>query len=91
MTVTERVRFLMSDQGCGVFTIEKVQPHCLLYHLGFDSLRYMELVVLLEETFNILVPDEMLDITSQTTVQEIIESVEKSILNPSHLQEVSDE
>jgi acyl carrier protein len=76
MTVSERVCLLMSEQGCGVFPIREIQVEQRLYDLGFDSLRYMELVVLLEETFNIAFPDEMLEISSQTTVKEIVETVE---------------
>lgn len=79
VTVSDKVCLLMSDQGCGVFPLQDIKLDLLLFDLGFDSLRYMELVVMLEESFNIEFPDEMLEITSQTAVKEIVMVVEKSL------------
>lgn len=81
MNVSEKVCLLMSDEGCGVFPLSEVHVERLIYDLGFDSLRYMELVVLLEETFRIAFPDEMLEISSQTTVSEIVLAVEACLKN----------
>ena len=79
MTVSEKVIHLLSDEGCGVIPIDGIQVESLLHDLGFDSLRYMELVVLLEETFQITFPDEMLEVTSDTSVKDMVETVRTCI------------
>lgn len=80
MNLLETIITLMSDQGCGIFPIQEVNGEKRLYELGFDSLRYMEFVVLLEETFEIEMPDELLEINSNTKVKDIILGI-KSCLN----------
>ncbi|MBO8162723.1 MAG: acyl carrier protein [Brevibacillus sp.] len=66
----------MSNQGCGVLPPEQIGEESKMFELGFDSLRYMELVVLLEETFAISFPDEMLEITAETTAGDIVKAVQ---------------
>jgi acyl carrier protein len=75
MRIEEKVHQLMSDKGCGLLPVKDISNDGLLFELGFDSLRYMELVVLLEETFEIAIPDELLEITPQTTVKTIVEAI----------------
>ncbi|MFC5407335.1 phosphopantetheine-binding protein [Cohnella soli] len=62
----------LSDQGCGIFPIHSITYDKTLYELGIDSLRYMDLIVWLEETFQMTVPDEMLDISAEITVKTVI-------------------
>ncbi|UFJ42402.1 phosphopantetheine-binding protein [Brevibacillus humidisoli] len=71
----ERILQLMSNEGCGLLPREQIREESRMYELGFDSLRYMELVVLLEETLEISIPDEMLEITAETTVRDIVKAV----------------
>ncbi|GAA4726391.1 acyl carrier protein [Brevibacillus fulvus] len=78
MSVREQVIRLVSNEGCGVLPAEEIHEQRSLLEIGFDSLRYMELVVLLEETFHITFPDEMLEISAETNVSEIIRAVESA-------------
>ncbi|MEC0246730.1 acyl carrier protein [Paenibacillus chitinolyticus] len=70
---------LMSDKGCGVLDSEDISASRSLYEIGFDSLRYMELVVLLEEKFSITMPDDALEITDRTKVGDIARLVEECV------------
>jgi acyl carrier protein len=79
MSLLERVLCLMSNQGCGLVPREELVAEMPLFDFGFDSLRYMELVVLIEEEFGIIIPDILLDITSSTTLVEIVDAVEKEV------------
>jgi len=76
MSIAKHVRELMSVEGCGVFPVEEVRSDKLLFDLGFDSLRFMELVVLIEETFAISFPDQLLEVGATTTVSDIVSAVE---------------
>lgn len=75
MSLNKDIYILLSDEVCGVFPTAEIRPEKSLFEIGFDSLRFMELVVLIEEKFNIAFPDEMLEITSQTKVQDIVNIV----------------
>ncbi|TYS60659.1 acyl carrier protein [Bacillus infantis] len=75
MSLDKDIYILLSDEVCGVFPTVEILPEKSLFEIGFDSLRFMELVVLIEEKFNIAFPDEMLEITSQTKVQDIVNIV----------------
>ncbi|MEK3788530.1 MULTISPECIES: acyl carrier protein [Paenibacillus] len=68
MEAGQRIIRLLSSEGCGVLPPEDITLEHRLYDLGFDSLRYMELVVLLEEEFGMEVPDSLLDVDAMTTV-----------------------
>lgn len=72
----EEILLLMSNQGCGLLPREQIAETNTMYELGFDSLRYMELVVLLEERLGISVPDELLEIRPDTTVCDIVRALQ---------------
>nr|WP_250886680.1 acyl carrier protein [Bacillus sp. SM2101] len=69
----------MSDNHCGVLPVESIDEEKTIIDVGFDSLRFMELVVLIEEEFNIEFPDDLLDIKSTTSVAEVIERIESEV------------
>jgi acyl carrier protein len=48
-----------------------------LVELGFDSLRIMELVVVLEENFSILIPDNELISSNFYSVETLLEMLER--------------
>jgi acyl carrier protein len=75
MNVHNEVIRLLSNEGCGVFTREQIDLQQKLFDIGFNSLRYMEFVVLLEESLVISLPDGLLDIRVETTVADIIRMV----------------
>lgn len=77
LNLGNQVQRLLSDQGCGLFPLENVTEHSVLYEIGIDSIRYMEFIVLVEEQLGLSVPDEMLDISSGTEVAEIIQMLSK--------------
>ncbi|WP_128895441.1 acyl carrier protein [Longirhabdus pacifica] len=66
---------LLSKDGCGTLPYEQIHDDQNMYDIGFDSLRYMEFIVLLEETLEITVPDEMLDIRADVTLKDIVTMV----------------
>ncbi|WP_270166447.1 phosphopantetheine-binding protein [Paenibacillus sp. SYP-B4298] len=76
MNSGNEVRRLMSNEGCGMMQAGDIQHSSTLYEVGFDSLRFMELVMLLEERFDIELPDEILEVEPGTTVADIITVVE---------------
>ncbi|PZD96834.1 acyl carrier protein [Paenibacillus sambharensis] len=79
MDISQAVRLLLSNQGCGLLPVEEIQDGSLLYEIGFDSLRYMELVVLLEEQFAFEFQDDQLEISEATSVSDIIKTVQGSV------------
>ncbi|MDM5335855.1 acyl carrier protein [Fictibacillus enclensis] len=70
---------LLSTEGVGTLPLNQVTKDATLYDLGFDSLRYMELVVHIEEEFNISVPDQMLEITSDMRVSDILNIIPSNL------------
>jgi len=74
--IRDTIRRFLSDQGCGLYPISEILEERTLFDIGFDSLRYMELVVLIEEQLQFTVPDEMLEISFETTVGDVIDLVE---------------
>ncbi|MCK6259456.1 acyl carrier protein [Fictibacillus sp. KIGAM418] len=71
MNITNELFELMSQRHCGVLPLEDIHENLTMFEAGFDSLRFMELVVLIEEHFSIEFPDDLLDITSTTTIGDI--------------------
>lgn len=71
MSMKDAIFKLISNRGCGVLDIEKLTEQQTLAYAGIDSLRFMEFVVLFEETFGFEFPDEFLDISMETTIGDI--------------------
>jgi len=44
---------------------------------GFDSIKFIQLVVLIEERFNVLIPDDMLVIQNFSSVSKIADLLER--------------
>ncbi|WP_068776338.1 acyl carrier protein [Paenibacillus sp. FJAT-26967] len=72
MSVKKQVCVLLSDQGCGVLPVDEIGEDMGLFEIGFDSLRYMEFIVLLEEHYGIQWPDDALEISSATKVKDMV-------------------
>ncbi|MGW9125836.1 acyl carrier protein [Paenibacillus chitinolyticus] len=72
----DQIRLFLSDQGCGMLPVEEISEEKRLFDVGFDSLRFMELVVLIEEHFRIQWPDEALEISGSTQVGDIVQALE---------------
>ena len=66
--VVERIRTLVASQ-LGVDAAEVTEDASILEDLGADSLDVVELVMALEETFDIEVPDE--DVETMRTVGDV--------------------
>lgn len=75
MNVREMVIQLLSCDGCGVLPKADIEEAFSLIEIGFDSLRFMEFVILAEESLGIQFPDELLDLHSETTVERIVNSL----------------
>ncbi|SDN48025.1 Acyl carrier protein [Fictibacillus solisalsi] len=72
MSIANELYELMSQRHCGVLPVEDIHENLTIFEAGFDSLRFMELVVLIEERFSIEFPDDLLDINSETTIKDIV-------------------
>ncbi|MGM1049384.1 MAG: phosphopantetheine-binding protein [Bacillota bacterium] len=66
---------LSSVLGCGILPENQIQADSKLIQIGFDSIRYMELVVLLEEELNIELPDEILEISPDTRLSDLVSAI----------------
>ncbi|MEH6989547.1 phosphopantetheine-binding protein [Cytobacillus firmus] len=71
----QNVKTLLSNKHCGIFPIERIDDQMTLFEIGFDSVRYMEFIVLVEEVLNIEYPDNLLDIDASMTVGKIIDAI----------------
>jgi len=75
VTIQFEIIELMSNKGCGLLPPKDIERFCTIEQLGLDSIRYMELVLLVEEKLDIAMPDDLLDITQDTTVAQIIDGI----------------
>ena len=72
--LSERIQMVVADQ-LGVEIKEVTKDASILDDLGADSLDVVELVMTLEETFNIEVPDEVVEeMRTIGDVQRFVES-----------------
>lgn len=76
----DRIYKLISNEGVGTIPSSELTSSTNLFEIGFDSLRYMELIVYIEEEFNMSVPDEMLEISPSTTIGDIIQTLENEFI-----------
>jgi acyl carrier protein len=83
MNVVDTVRKLIGDV-CGV-EAKKIRADVHLAEYGLDSVRAMDLLVSLEEQFEIQIPDEFA--ARIQTVEEIVSYVTRHI--PAHLRDVA--
>ena len=51
----------------------------LLRHIGFDSFKTVELIIAMEDHFNIVFDDSDLDLSKLKTVNDIVELVKKTM------------
>jgi acyl carrier protein len=61
------------------FNIEELKPTMKLEYLGLDSLDMVEFMFDIENEFNIKIPDQQFKITMVTTIQDIVEAVDRFI------------
>jgi len=75
MTTFERVRKILVDQLGDISEDEVVPTASIVDDLGADSLDVVEIVMALEEEFEIEIPDE--DAEKIKTVQQIVDYIEE--------------
>lgn len=61
------------------FKIEELTPETTLEHLGLDSLDKIEFMFDIEDEFAIKIPDEQFKATALTTIQDIIDAVDRFV------------
>jgi acyl carrier protein len=61
------------------FNIEELTPETTLEHLGLDSLDKIEFMFDIEDEFAIKIPDEEFRATALTTIQDMIDAVDRFI------------
>ncbi|MGG4551431.1 acyl carrier protein [Paenibacillus humicus] len=64
---------IISEQT-GISNID-IHDDLIVMH-GFDSIKFIQLVVLIEESFNLLIPDDMLIIQNFSSVSKIVNLIE---------------
>jgi len=62
------------------FKIEELTPETTLEHLGIDSLDKIEFMFDIEDEFAIKIPDEDFKATALTTIQDIIDAVDRFVV-----------
>ena len=63
-------------RNCCALTEDHIAPGSVIKELSLDSLSFVELVVTLEQEFDVTFDDEQLNIRDYTCVQDIITAVE---------------
>ncbi|MEU5589526.1 MULTISPECIES: acyl carrier protein [Streptomyces] len=66
----ERLVTLLTDHLKVALPPERLSPAMTLESLDFDSLALMELVVAAEETYGLSLPDDLLDLSPASTLEE---------------------
>ncbi len=61
------------------FNIEELKPETTLEQLGIDSLDKIEFMFDIEDEFAIKIPDEEFKATALTTIQDIIDAVDRFV------------
>jgi acyl carrier protein len=61
---------------------DRISPETVLTQIGFDSLGLVELVLALEEHFEVSIPDDMKELEAVKTVEDIAQVVEKVLGRP---------
>jgi acyl carrier protein len=77
MSTTERLRTLFVNKFD--FNIEELKPETTLAHLGLDSLDKIEFMFDIEDEFGIKIPDEEFQASAITTIQDIVEAVDRFV------------
>lgn len=80
-TVTQRINNLIQDQMGSALVIGEPGPETLFEDLGMDSLDRVELVMGLEDEFELEIQDE--ECASWKTVGDVIKFIEAKGLSPS--------
>lgn len=78
-TTFERVARVVGEQA--QVPAGDISPETVLSKIGFDSLGFVELVLALEERFEISIPDGMKELETVKTVEDIVQVVENVLLN----------
>jgi acyl carrier protein len=78
MAVEEKVKSIIAEQ-LGVKSEEVTEEASFIDDLGADSLDTVELIMALEEEFNIEIPDE--DAEKMTTVGDAVRYIEEKTAN----------
>ena len=76
MSIEERVKQIVADQ-LGVDEADVIPTASFVDDLGADSLDLVELIMAMEEEFDISIPDE--DAEKIATVQDAIDYIKKAI------------
>ncbi|PWW03185.1 phosphopantetheine binding protein [Paenibacillus cellulosilyticus] len=80
MDASSIVLLALSD-CCDVYPLEEIHENLRLDELGIDSLRFMELIILLEERAQIEFPDEFLELSMEKTVRFLIQIIKDEMRN----------
>jgi len=75
----ERVVSVVAVQG--EIRPDRITPETVLTQIGFDSLGLVELVLALEEHFEVSIPEDMKELETVKTVEDIAHVVEKVLLS----------
>ncbi|NDI35957.1 acyl carrier protein [Chengkuizengella sediminis] len=66
---------LLSDEGCGVLPKEEIILSNRFIDLGFDSLKFAEFLIHLENRTGKEIPDEILNFNLEESIEQFLEII----------------
>ena len=76
-SLQDRVRQLLREQGSVPGDVDRLSPETDLYAAGLTSLASVDLMLALEQTFNLLLPDDALNRKTFESIASITALVER--------------
>lgn len=76
-SIQERVRQLLRAQGTIVADVDSLAPEADLYEAGLNSLSSVDLMLAIEQTFDLVFPDEALNRRTFSSIGSIATVVER--------------
>lgn len=69
--------YITEENECS--EIEDMQDDTLFESIGMDSIKYVQLIIEIEDTFNITIPDEKLNMNADNTINKLDEMIKEII------------
>jgi acyl carrier protein len=76
-SIQERVRQLLREQGTLIVDVDSLSPEADLYEAGLNSLSSVDLMLAIEQNFDLVFPDEALNRRTFSSIESIAAVVER--------------
>jgi acyl carrier protein len=77
ISVRDRVRQLLREQGTIFSDVDRLAPDADLYAAGLTSLSSVDLMLAIEQSFDFVFPDEMLNRRTFSSIESIAVAIER--------------